>query len=279
MLFCIWYIFYSIIPINNSIKYSSNTDSNNNEKSNNGSSNNGSNNNEKSNNGSNNNYESSNGNNEDHRLQCLLNCANKIYENPISQREQIRKENNGKIGVYAWINNINGKFYIGSGNPLYLRISDYYQNWYLNSRSNLFIVRALSKYGMANFTLVILEYTNEENVISCEQEYINRFKPEYNLNPTAGNSSGYRHTPESVIKIREAALGRKHSEEVKKLMSLSRNGENNPFYGKNHTLDTLKLLKIAAQSRTNPPVALWSPLLAELIYGLYYYHYVIIIII
>ena len=31
-------------------------------------------------------------------------------------------------------------------------------------------------------------------------------------------------------------------------------GENNPFYGKNHTLDTLKLLKIAAQSRTNPPV-------------------------
>jgi len=65
---------------------------------------------------------------------------------------------------------------------------------------------------MANFTLVILEYTNEENVISCEQEYINRFKPEYNLNPTAGNSSGYRHTPESVIKMREAALGRKHSD-------------------------------------------------------------------
>jgi group I intron endonuclease len=125
----------------------------------------------------------------------------------------------------------------------------------MKSRSNLFIVKALSKYGMANFTLVILEYTNEENVISCEQQYINRFKPEYYLNPTAGNSLGYKHTPESNIKIREAALGRKYSEEVKKLMSENRKGESNPFYGKKHTLDSLELIKFAAKNRTNPPVA------------------------
>jgi len=35
-------------------------------------------------------------------------------KNPIYHRDLIRKDNNGKIGVYAWINNINGKFYIGS---------------------------------------------------------------------------------------------------------------------------------------------------------------------
>ena len=63
----------------------------------------------------------------------------KIYKNPINQRDLIRKYNNGKIGVYAWINNINGKFYIGSGDPLYVRLSDYYQNWYLNSRSSIYI--------------------------------------------------------------------------------------------------------------------------------------------
>lgn len=47
-----------------------------------------------------------------------MNCAIKIYNNPIyhkdhrDHRDLIRKDNNGKIGVYAWINNINGKFYI-----------------------------------------------------------------------------------------------------------------------------------------------------------------------
>jgi hypothetical protein len=36
-------------------------------------------------------------------LNSLLNCAIKVYNNPIYQRDLIRKDkdNNGKIGVYA----------------------------------------------------------------------------------------------------------------------------------------------------------------------------------
>ena len=68
----------------------------------------------------------------------------------------IRSENKGKIGIYAWVNTLNNKFYIGSGNPLYLRLSDYYQNWYLLSQDNFSIVRALSLYGIVRFYLVIL---------------------------------------------------------------------------------------------------------------------------
>jgi group I intron endonuclease len=71
----------------------------------------------------------------------------------------IRSENKGKIGIYAWVNTLN-KFYIGNSNPLYLRLSDYYQNWYLLSRDNFLIVRALSKYGIVRFYLVILYYTD-----------------------------------------------------------------------------------------------------------------------
>jgi group I intron endonuclease len=67
-------------------------------------------------------------------------------------------------------NNLNGKFYIGSGSSLYLRISDYFQKWYMESRSNLYIVRALSKDGLGNFTLYILEYTNKDKLIECEQK-------------------------------------------------------------------------------------------------------------
>ena len=63
---------------------------------------------------------------------------------------------------------------------------------------------------MSNFTLAILEFTDVISVIAREQKYINRFKPEYNLNPLAGNSKGYKHTPESIENLRKTALGRKH---------------------------------------------------------------------
>nr|YP_009262017.1 GIY-YIG endonuclease [Chrysoporthe austroafricana]AMX22092.1 GIY-YIG endonuclease [Chrysoporthe austroafricana] len=107
----------------------------------------------------------------------------KTYENPKESRELIRKDNNGKIGVYCWFNNINGRYYIGSGNPLYSRLSDYYQDWYYLSRASTYIVRALSKYGMDNFSLVILEYTTSDDLILCEQKWMDLLKPVYNLNP------------------------------------------------------------------------------------------------
>lgn len=90
--------------------------------------------------------------------------------------------------MYAWENKINNKIYIGSGDPLYLRLSDYYQHWYLESRNNLYIVRSLNKYSMKSFNLHILEYSNSEDVIKCEQKWIDYIKPEYNTNPTAGST-------------------------------------------------------------------------------------------
>lgn len=54
--------------------------------------------------------------------------------------------------------------------------------------------------------------------------------------------------------MREASLGRKHSEKVKQKMSDSRKGFNNPFYGKSHTEESLTLIKTAALNRFNSPV-------------------------
>ena len=114
----------------------------------------------------------------------IFKYAIKIYKDPINQRDLIRVDNSGKVGIYSWINNINGKFYIGKGNSLYLRLSDYYQKWYLESRTNLHIVRSLSKYKMSNFSLVILKYTDLKSVVSYEKEFINLLKPEYIVNFT-----------------------------------------------------------------------------------------------
>jgi group I intron endonuclease len=93
-----------------------------------------------------------------------------VYNDPLNERSLIREENNGVAGVYCWINLVNNKTYIGSGDPLYVRLCDYYQVWYYLSRPSLYILRALKKYGMENFSLAILEYTDSKTLISCEQK-------------------------------------------------------------------------------------------------------------
>lgn len=175
-------------------------------------------------------------------------------------------DNNAKVGVYASLalsccqcrakgeNKINNKIYIGSGDPLYLRLSDYYQSWYLESKNNLYIVRSLNKYSMENFNLYVLEYSNSEDVIKCEQKWIDLIKPEYNTNPTAGSTKGYKHTQESIEKMKMSAIGRKHSDKVKELMSITRKGENNSFYNKKHSSQTIETLKEIAKNRKHVPV-------------------------
>lgn len=120
----------------------------------------------------------------------LFNKFERFYSDPANQRSKIREENNGKIGVYAWVNKINNKVYVGSGDPLYTRLSDYYQTWYLTSRTNFYVIKAFNKYTMANFSLYILEYRDSESLIACEQNWINLIDPEYNTNPNAGSTKG-----------------------------------------------------------------------------------------
>lgn len=50
----------------------------------------------------------------------LPNNIENSYLDPVNQRELIRRDNSGKIGVYAWENKINNKLYVSSGDPLYI---------------------------------------------------------------------------------------------------------------------------------------------------------------
>jgi len=74
-----------------------------------------------------------------------------------------------KSGVYCWFNRQTSKFYIGSAVNLITRINRYFQNSYLLSRVTLIITRALVKYGINNFSLIILEITERADVLNREQ--------------------------------------------------------------------------------------------------------------
>lgn len=173
-----------------------------------------------------------------------------VYNDPINQRNEIRNDLKNKSGVYCWYNNVTGKYYIGSSLNLLNRINRYYQNHYLTTNFALTIIKALLKYGMKNFSLIILEITDKENVLIREQFYLDEFKPEYNILKFARNSQGFKHTKESIEKIKKSKIGGKHSDEVRKRMSITRRGESNNFFGKKHTEETILKLKEIALGRT-----------------------------
>lgn len=53
---------------------------------------------------------------------------------------------------------------------------------------------AISKYGLQEFKLEILEYSDKFVTIEREQFYLDKFKPEYNILKKAGSVFGFRHT-------------------------------------------------------------------------------------
>jgi group I intron endonuclease len=69
-------------------------------------------------------------------------------------KTKIISENKNKSGVYRWVNNINGKTYIGSAVDLSNRIIRYYNYKNISDwRKNMLIHKALLKFGYSNFTV------------------------------------------------------------------------------------------------------------------------------
>lgn len=156
-----------------------------------------------------------------------------------------------RSGVYAFVNNLNGKYYIGSAVNLYNRLRDYHQPWYQKVHANDVIMRAILKYGMANFTILILEFTDPNGAVPAEQTWMDTYRPEYNVLTKAGNTLGYVHTEEDKPKIMEAMAGKPRSLDVRNDMSKRQMGSGNTFYGKTHSDEAKALLRAAALARVS----------------------------
>jgi len=98
----------------------------------------------------------------------------------------------------------------------------------------MLIYKALLKYGHSNFTFEIIEYCESNLLIEREQHYLDNFDFEYNVldkaNSTLGfkhskvvlekmkgrkHLLGYKHTPETLIKLKKYQENKVHSEDVK----------------------------------------------------------------
>ena len=126
----------------------------------------------------------------------------KTYNNVKENKSTILKENKQKSGIYCFINKVNNKKYVGSAINLKTRFYVYYSRKRLNN-SKMIIYKALLKYDHENFKLEILEYCEPEKCLERENYYLKLLKPKYNILQKARSSRGYKHTPESLIKMRD----------------------------------------------------------------------------
>jgi GIY-YIG catalytic domain len=166
------------------------------------------------------------------RVMSLFLNAKDVFVHPIIERKDIKKMTEKRPGVYLWYNKTKNHYYVGSGISLYKRLSKYYQESYLNypSHYDLPIVRAIAKYGLDNFILVILDYPIKSRIHESEQYFIDTLRPYYNIRQVAGFRSG-------APIIRQPI-----SEEHRMKLSLRR-GANHHNYGLKRSSEVISLMR------------------------------------
>jgi group I intron endonuclease len=179
----------------------------------------------------------------------------------------VNKYNKMYFYVYLITNIINKRQYVGE------HISNNLDDNYLGS--GVYICRAIKKYGKENFQKQILEeYNSKEEAFIAQEKYIEEFNTlipnGYNISPTGGIwRSGGRHGEETKEKLRgpnpkKACKGKKNGMygkgykvsgekngrfgvvypiEIRKSFGRNQQGENNVFYGKHHSQETIEYLR------------------------------------
>lgn len=148
-----------------------------------------------------------------------------FYDNADKEKAIAIKSNRKKSGIYRWTHKESVKSYIGSSVNLGQRFASYFTyNWIASQAKHSIICKALLKYGYSEFSLEILEYCNQEDVLKREQFYLDSLNPEYNILKTAGSRLGSEQSEETKAKIRKALTGYKHSEITKSKIKAARLG-------------------------------------------------------
>lgn len=137
------------------------------------------------------------------------------YKNAKIKKSLIYKDIKDKAFVYRWINLINNKEYLGSTSSAKKRLNTYFDLKTL-AEVNMPIYNAILKYGHENFIFEIIEYCQPNETIKREQYYLDNFDFEYNVLANANSLAGYKHTAETLAKLkgRQNLLGYKHSQET-----------------------------------------------------------------
>lgn len=115
-------------------------------------------------------------------------------------------------GVYAWVNTVNGKVYVGSATDVARRKYHHTTKLKKNSHPNPHLQASWSKYGPASFQFMLLEEVSDVFWLRVrEQAWINRLQAcnrEFGYNITKDAWAPVS-APETVAKLKKAWIARK----------------------------------------------------------------------
>lgn len=153
-------------------------------------------------------------------------------------------------GIYAIVNKINDKMYVGSSVILQQRKGKHLWDLRNNKHANRYLQFAFNKYKETNFEFKILEVVeNINNLVSREQYWIDFYNcvvPNgYNLAPFAISQLGFKHSNQTKALISKIQIGKTASNKTKLKMSITRSG-------RTQTEEWVKN-RVESRRRTNPP--------------------------
>ena len=131
----------------------------------------------------------------------------------------------GAAGVYQIRNMLNGKIYIGSCSlDLNKRWNHHEHLLGHGDHFNRYLQRAWKKYGSDAFEFEVLITCHPSMCLWYEQQFLDQWKPEYNICSQARSRRGVKVSEETRVKISVAQKGRAPSPETIKKMLKAREG-------------------------------------------------------
>ncbi len=128
-----------------------------------------------------------------------------FFDNVQESKKAISKALRGKSGVYLFINDTTKDLYVGSSLVLSRRMTSHFYLANSDKSTNIVLARAMRKYKLKSFSLAILEICASDIIVcsDLEQKWMDYYKPRYNVLKVAGNSSGFRHSIDTIKKLKE----------------------------------------------------------------------------
>lgn len=142
-------------------------------------------------------------------------------------------------GIYKIENTINNMLYIGQSVDIQKRWIEHRYELNKGIHINKHLQRAWNKYGQDAFVFSILELCDEEDLNNLETEYIASYKSnneEYGYNLTIGG---------------DGVRGWVPTDEWRQKLKIANAGENNPMFGRSHTVETKKKISEAKTGDKN----------------------------
>lgn len=156
--------------------------------------------------------------------------------------------------IYCIYNKINNKSYIGKSVDFDARKKEHIRKLKCGKHINNHLQNSWDKYGEENFLFsVLLSDVSDLKLNRYEKLFIQLYNTNdkkfgYNLTIGGDGVSGYTHSEEVLMRLRKnhadfsgekhPYYNKKHTNEIKKIISDCMKGEGNGMFGKKHTYET-----------------------------------------